>query len=145
MDRIKTGIKGLDNLIEGGIPKGSFVVVTGRPGTGKTILGSQFLANGVTKFKEKGLFISVEQSREEIISQANQFNWDLERMEKEGKLKIITLNAQKLFEMKKVEELEELIKKDHYTRVVIDSITSFVYSSISPSSIAIGADKKLMN
>jgi len=141
MDRIKTGINGFDELMEGGIPKGSFVVVTGGPGTGKTILASQFLANGVTKFNEKGLYISVEQPETEIADQARQFGWDFSTWEKEGKIKVISLDAQKLFELTTINELKQLIQDNHYDRVVIDSITSFVSSPISSSSIANGAER----
>jgi circadian clock protein KaiC len=141
MHRVKTGIDGLDKLIEGGIPKGSFVVVTGGPGTGKTILGSQFLAKGVTDFNEKGLFISVEQPKEEIISQASQFGWDFNEMESRGMLRVVTFNAEELFEMNKLKELRQLLHDDHYDRIVIDSISSFIYSPISHNLIANGLEK----
>lgn len=139
--RTKTGINGFDELIEGGIPKGSFVVVTGGPGTGKTILASQFIANGVTKFNEKCLFISVEQPADEIVSQASQFGWDFNKMENEGKLKIVSLGPQKLFEMKTLDEIKELVQSNHFDRIVIDSITSLVYAPFSTYSIADGADR----
>ncbi|MEF8880086.1 MAG: ATPase domain-containing protein, partial [Candidatus Thermoplasmatota archaeon] len=91
MDRVKTGIDGLDDLVDGGFPKGSFAVVTGGPGTGKTIFGLQFLANGAEKYDENGLFISVEQSTEDVVSQAKQFGWDFDRLENAGKVKIVSL------------------------------------------------------
>jgi len=140
-NRIKTGITGFDELIDGGIPQGSFVVVTGGPGTGKTILASQFLANGVMKYDEKGLFISVEQPSEDIVAQAKQFGWDFDKWENEGKIKIISLDSRKLFELKIIDEIKAMIEENHYDRVVIDSITSFVYSSLTPHSIADGVDR----
>lgn len=141
-ERIKTGIPGFDELVEGGIPKGSFVVLTGGPGTGKTILGLQFLANGITQYNEKGIFISVEQSRAEILSQARQFGWDLEKMEKEKKLRIIIMGTRDLFETSEVEKVISSIKEDHYSRVVIDSITSFIMMPPSPSSVAMSISGK---
>lgn len=140
MERTPTGINGFDELIEGGFPKGSFVVVSGGPGSGKTIFATQFIANGVQKFNQKCLYISAEQTRDEIISQAMQFGWDLEMMERENLLKIFDLDAQRLFEISKIDEIKNLLHTDDYQRIVIDSITSFIYASISPSSIANGLD-----
>ncbi len=141
VERVKTGIKGFDELIQGGLPKGSFTVVSGGPGTGKSILASQFIWEGIIQHHEKGLYISVEQSRNDIINQAYQFGWDFEAMEKEGNLKIIALNSQELFGMQKIKDIKNLIQDGHFDRVVIDSITSFIHAPVSSSSIADGAEK----
>jgi circadian clock protein KaiC len=58
LERISTGVPGLDSLIEGGIPKGSTLMVVGTSGSGKTILCSHFLYDGLTAKEEKGLYIS---------------------------------------------------------------------------------------
>ncbi|MCL5427818.1 MAG: AAA family ATPase [Candidatus Marsarchaeota archaeon] len=134
IERVKTGIPGFDELVEGGIPKGSFVVLTGGPGTGKTILASQFLAGGIAN-GENGIFVSVEQSKEEIIAQAAQFGWDFAKMEKEGKLKIMCLGLSDLFGSATLEIVENAIRDDHYSRVVIDSITSLILTPTSPQTI----------
>lgn len=141
MARVKTGIEEFDELICGGFPKGSFIVVTGGPGTGKSIFASQFLANGIMKYNERCLYISSEQKREEIISQARQFGWNFEQFEKDGKLKIVTLIHQRLFENKQIEEIKYLLEEQHFDRVILDSITSFIYSTVSPSAIADGAER----
>jgi circadian clock protein KaiC len=142
IERVQTGIEGLDKLISGGYPQGSFTVVTGPPGCGKSILAIQFLTEGV-KHQEKCLFLSVEQSRKDIVEQAWQFGWDLEAMEHQGLLKIIALNSAELFDIQKVNEIKRLLQQDHYNRLVIDSITSFVYSPISATSLVDGADRGL--
>jgi circadian clock protein KaiC len=54
MKQVITGIKGLDTLLKGGLPKGSTNLVSGTPGSGKTILSMQFLVNGYLQAKEKG-------------------------------------------------------------------------------------------
>ncbi|OYT58313.1 hypothetical protein B6U70_00935 [Euryarchaeota archaeon ex4484_162] len=140
MDRIKTGIPGLDELIQGGFPRGSFINLAGGPGVGKTIFASQFLAEGI-KNGEKGLFITVEQTADEISAQAKQFGWDFDKWENEGKLKIVSLDPQRLFEIRALDELKILIENNRYDRIVIDSITSFVSSPISPATIADFTDK----
>lgn len=73
LDRISTGIAGLDGLIEGGIPRGFIVLVAGNPGTGKTILTSHFLYAGLQK-GENSIYVSFGESK-------NQF---LENLEKIG-------------------------------------------------------------
>lgn len=143
LKRVKTGIDEFDEIVCGGFPEGSFVVVTGGPGTGKSIFASQFIANGIMKFDERCLYISSEQGREDIISQARMFGWNFEQFEKDGKLKIVSLHNQRLFENKQVEEIKYFLEDNHFDRVVLDSITSFIYSTVSPSSIADGAERGL--
>ncbi len=143
IERIKTGIDGLDNLIDGGFPKGTFAVVTGGPGTGKTIFALQFLANGTQKYGEKGLFITVEQSTEDIVSQAKQFGWDFDQMENAGQIKIVSLIGKQLFEEETMEEIKQLIHENHYDRIVFDSLTSILNAPFSKYSIVDSADRGL--
>lgn len=67
LDRISTGISGLDSLIEGGVPKGYTVLVAGNPGTGKTILTSHFLYEGL-KNGESGLYVSFSESKDSFTT-----------------------------------------------------------------------------
>jgi circadian clock protein KaiC len=143
MDRVKTGINGLDNLIQGGFPKGTFAVVTGGPGTGKTIFAMQFLANGTQKYGGKGLFITVEQNLEDIVSQAKQFGWDFTQMVESDQLKIVSLIGRQLFEEETMDEIKKLIQENHYDRVVFDSITSLLNAPFSKYSILDHADRGL--
>lgn len=140
--RIKTGINGLDEIIQGGFPKGSFVVATGTAGSGKTIFACQFISEGV-KNNEKCLFITAEQTTNEIVDQAKQFGWDFSTWENEGKLNIISLIGRQLFETKAIDEIKELIRDTNYDRIVFDSITSILNAPFSRYSIADGADRGL--
>jgi circadian clock protein KaiC len=135
------GILGFDELIQGGLPKGSFTVVSGGPGTGKSIFASQFICEGIIQHHQKGMYISVEQTRKDIIDQASQFGWDFETMEKEGNLKILALNSQELYGLQGIKDIKELIQNGNYDRIVIDSITSFVHSPVSSTNIANSAEK----
>lgn len=143
MDKIKTGINGFDNLIDGGLPKGSFAVVTGGPGTGKTIFALQFLANGALKYGEKGLFITVEQTIEDVVQQAKQFGWDLNEMENSGKIKIVSLIGKMPFEDETMQEVKFLIKNNKYDRIVFDSLTSLLNAPFSKYHIVDSADRGL--
>lgn len=76
-ERVPTGITGLDHLIEGGLPKGRSILVTGEPGTGKTILALQFLVDGLKK-GEKGIYVTADESPIDVLEQAASLGWDLE-------------------------------------------------------------------
>ncbi|HLC65734.1 MAG TPA: ATPase domain-containing protein [Candidatus Nanoarchaeia archaeon] len=76
MKRIKTGIKGFDELVQGGFPEGSSTLITGSPGTGKSIFGLQYIYNGAIKYKERGLYLTFEQRKTDMMNQAVQFGWD---------------------------------------------------------------------
>ncbi|MEM3648762.1 MAG: ATPase domain-containing protein, partial [Thermoproteota archaeon] len=86
--RLSTGVEGLDSLLQGGIPEGFFVAVTGEPGCGKTILSIHFINRGVEE-GDKCIYVTTEESRESIVRQASQFKMDFQKRVEEGKLIII--------------------------------------------------------
>jgi len=75
IERLSTGVPGFDRLLEGGIPQGFMVALTGEPGTGKTIFSLHFIAEGLKK-GEPCVYVTTEESRDSIIRQAGQFGWD---------------------------------------------------------------------
>lgn len=80
---IQTGIPGFDGLFEHGIPKGSNILITGTPGSGKTIFCLQFLAHQARQGK-KCLYISFEESKERLIEHMNDFGWNADELLKEN-------------------------------------------------------------
>jgi KaiC/GvpD/RAD55 family RecA-like ATPase len=76
-ERVSTGIVGLDPLLEGGFPKGRSILVTGDPGTGKSIFALQFLHEGL-KRGEKVIFVTADETPMDIIEQAASMDWDME-------------------------------------------------------------------
>jgi len=76
-ERTPTGIPGLDHLIEGGLPKSRSILVTGEPGTGKTIFALQFLYDGL-KRGEKGIYVTADESPMDVLEQASSLGWDFE-------------------------------------------------------------------
>jgi len=88
-ERCPTGIAGLDELIEGGFPRGRVILIAGDCGTGKSILGTQFLYNGVVKYDEPGILINLEQSPELYKEDMLAMGFDLNKLEEEGKLLMI--------------------------------------------------------
>lgn len=127
MKKTKTGISGLDNLVGGGFPSDSVVLLSGSPGAGKTILSLQFLVSGCKKYDERGLYVSFEERAEKIRDQASQFGWDLESLEKSGKLKLLTISKLSFGEI--YSKLDSTIKSFRPNRLVIDSLTYFTLSA----------------
>lgn len=89
MTRTKTGIKGFDELVGGGLVSGSTVLLSGGAGAGKTVFGLQFLYNGASKFDEPGVYVTIETRPEELRLEALQFGWDLVELEKNQRITIV--------------------------------------------------------
>ena len=77
LQKCLTGIKGFDEITEGGLPKNRITLVSGGPGAGKTLLGIDFLVNGVMKYKERGVFMSFEETEVELYQDVASLNLDL--------------------------------------------------------------------
>lgn len=89
VDRSPTGIPGLDDLIEGGFPKSRTMLVAGACGTGKSIFSMQFLYNGVTQHQEPGVFVTFDESPENIRSDMLRFGWNLQELERHNLFAIV--------------------------------------------------------
>lgn len=116
--RVKTGIPGFDGLIEGGIPEGFVVVVTGPPGTGKTTFSLQFLHEGV-KNNERCIFFSFEENAEQLINQSIRFGWDFGEYIDKGYLEVFG------FSRFSTEEIMEIINIFKPKRIIFDSLNIF--------------------
>ncbi len=76
IDKVETGIYGLDEMLEGGFPGGYTILISGGPGTGKSTLAMQFLINGIER-GEEGIYITFEERPKDIIRNFSQYGWDL--------------------------------------------------------------------
>ena len=85
IERVPSGIPGLDDMMSGGIPKGRVVLIVGGPGTGKTIMSAQFLVAGIKKYNEAGLFITLDESRDHLTREMATFGWDIPGLERDKK------------------------------------------------------------
>ncbi|MCW9089217.1 MAG: circadian clock protein KaiC [Gammaproteobacteria bacterium] len=83
-----TGIEGLDEITNGGLPSGRPTLICGYAGCGKTLLGMQFLVNGATRFDEPGVFVAFEESREELAQNVASLGYDLPALVKHRQLYI---------------------------------------------------------
>ena len=94
MSLIETGIRGLDEVLGGGFPAQNTLLISGSPGTGKTILGMQFIRNGILIKGEPGVILTFEQFPEMIYRDAASLGWDFRELEKRGQLRVIHTSAQ---------------------------------------------------
>jgi len=134
MDRVRTGIDGLDQLLYGGFLRGDAILVAGAPGTGKTSFGMQYLYNGITEFREPGLFITFEEFPERIYRDAENFGWDFRALEDEGKLKVLFTSPEVLQQdiVRDQGIVSEMIAEIGATRVVVDSISNLQGAAEDP-------------
>lgn len=125
-EMVSTGIEGLDKMLGGGILKNHVVLILGFCGTGKTTFALQFLWKGLSK-GENGVYISLEESPESLISTAATFGWDFLTYIKDKKLAIVKVDTADL--KNAVTNLKEDIPKALRTfnakRVVVDSVSIF--------------------
>lgn len=135
IERLSTGVRGFDELIGGGIPRGFFVAVVGEPGTGKTIFSIHFIAEGV-RLNDKNIYVTTEESRESIIRQASMFGFDFERAIREKKLVVIDAlmgsrdDPWSLSDLDIEELVNKIIEAKKFlgygrARLVIDSMSAF--------------------
>lgn len=141
MNKVPTGINGLDEMLGGGFPSKRCILICGGPGSGKTIFGIQFLYNGATRYNEKGLYVSLDESPTHIREDTAGFGWNLEKLEKKRKLAIIDASpirtipsevkmgelwiGKRDFSMLSlIEIIKTKAKEINAKRIVIDPITS---------------------
>jgi len=140
LERVKTGIKGLDTLLQGGIPKGSSVLLSGGAGTCKTILSMQYIYNGALQFQEPGLFVTVESNAKNIMWNMESFNWDIKKLQEDKLMSIYRLKISPAgAEMGEIDAELEAINKQVQAlgakRLVIDSTTALGILMKNPASI----------
>nr|5JWO_A Chain A, Circadian clock protein kinase KaiC [Thermosynechococcus vestitus BP-1]5JWR_A Chain A, Circadian clock protein kinase KaiC [Thermosynechococcus vestitus BP-1]5JWR_C Chain C, Circadian clock protein kinase KaiC [Thermosynechococcus vestitus BP-1]6X61_A Chain A, Circadian clock protein kinase KaiC [Thermosynechococcus vestitus BP-1]6X61_C Chain C, Circadian clock protein kinase KaiC [Thermosynechococcus vestitus BP-1]6X61_E Chain E, Circadian clock protein kinase KaiC [Thermosynechoc len=130
--KIPTMIEGFDDISHGGLPQGATTLVSGTSGTGKTLFAVQFLYNGITIFNEPGIFVTFEESPQDIIKNALSFGWNLQSLIDQGKLFILDASpdpdGQEVagdFDLSAlIERIQYAIRKYKATRVSIDSVTA---------------------
>jgi len=119
------GIKGLDDMIFGGLLPGTANLIEGAPGTGKTTMAMEFIYNGITQFDEPGLIITFEEFPQQYYHDAMQFGWDFKKLEAKGLLKIVFSDPETT--LKELDSVDgtfiSIIEKMKIKRVVVDSVT----------------------
>lgn len=126
-ERVKTGITGLDIVLEGGFLPGATVLVQGLPGSGKTTLGLQFIYYGATQCDETGLIVSFEEFPTQMLRDARNFGWDFETLIQSEKVRIIASSPQALYHQIRDpnSDLNQMLGQGKIKRVLIDSLSHF--------------------
>lgn len=129
--RVLTGIKGLDCILRGGLIRGNSLLIQGPPGSAKTTLGIQTLVNGINRFNENAILLSMEQYPEQIIRDAKGFGWDLSGGIQENRLRIQTIRPHDLYhsltgeDSQAIVDIREAKESLGAKRILVDSITHF--------------------
>lgn len=127
-DLVKTGIKGFDDIINGGFRRNISILITGSPGVGKTIMALQFVYYGAKDYKENGIFISTEENLNDIRYYAKTLGMDIEKYENNGSIVLAEKSVSTLKGgIVSIEGLLNLIKKNKIKRIALDSIVFFEY------------------
>lgn len=135
MERVKTGIPGLDEMLGGGFLPQTANLVEGAPGTGKTTLGMQFIYHGIVACGEPGLILTFEEFPQQYYRDAASFGWDFRRMEREGRLRVVMTSP----EVSKADleqvggRIERLAREIGAKRVLVDSLSHFERLSEEPA------------
>jgi len=122
--RLSIGIPELDKMMGGGIPEGDSVLVTGASGTGKSVLATQFIAEGIRQ-GEPGIVAVFEERPQAYADRAGSFGLDLESPQKDGMLLILYLRPLDLSVDETMNEILDAVKKIGAKRLVIDSLAGF--------------------
>ena len=135
-----TGIQGLDEITNGGLPKGRPTLVCGGAGSGKTLLAASFLFNGVVRFGEPGVLVTFEETEQELASDLASLGYDLQDLVKQGKLVVDYVRV----ERSEIEEtgeydleglfvrLEHAVRSIGAKRIVLDTIESLFAGLSNP-------------
>jgi len=127
VERVNSGVNGLDGLIEGGFLKGDAILLAGGTGSGKTIFSTQFIFNGATQYGERGVYTTFEEDAKTLKRNMLTFGFELERLEVEGAIRVIDLEALKGQGLgANIEFILGELKETKAERLVIDSLTAFL-------------------
>jgi circadian clock protein KaiC len=134
MDRVTTGIAGLDEMLGGGFLRETANLVEGAPGTGKTTLAMQFIYHGILHANEPGLIITFEEFPQQYYHDAAAFGWDFIDLEKKGLLKVIMTSPEvSRLDLESVGGMiESHVTEMGVRRVVVDSVTHFARLTQDP-------------
>ena len=125
IQRIPTGIPKFDELIEGGFPNNSMILLVGYPGAGKTTFSAQFIYNGAMKNRAKGVYVCFAETKDTFLRNMLRFGWDFERLEQEGRIAILDLSVTREVGLQKnLDLIMETMTTLNASRLVLDSFTA---------------------
>jgi len=126
-EKTKSGVPGLDEALHGGFPKGSVILISGGPGTGKSILMNQFLVNGASQFKEPGVLVSMEETLTSTIRNMKQFGWDLQELMDKGLIALVDASPMIQNERVVLKPEHPVLGREEFT---MESLLSLIHREI---------------
>ncbi|MDH5438327.1 MAG: AAA family ATPase [Candidatus Bathyarchaeota archaeon] len=127
VERIRSGVEGLDRLVEGGFLRGDVILLAGNTGSGKTIFSMEFICKGATQYGEKGVFVTFEEDAETLKRNILELGFDLEKLEREGLIRVLDLEAIKGSGLSaNIDFILDALREMKAKRLVIDSLTAFL-------------------
>lgn len=123
-ERLSTGLSNIDELMGGGIPRGTVTMISGAAGTGKTILALHFIHDGL-KDGEPALYVTFEGNPCQIIHTASRFGMDFQHFYDNGSLQFLHVSPMELDVDEHLYRIQEIVRNSSIKRLVIDSISSF--------------------
>ena len=130
LEKCPTGIAGLDDITEGGLPKGRPTLVCGGAGSGKTLLAMEFIVRGITEHDEPGVFMAFEETAEDLAKNVASLGFDVNGLIARKKVAIDYVHIERA-EIEETGEydleglfvrLDSMIKQVRAKRVVLDSV-----------------------
>jgi circadian clock protein KaiC len=127
VERVPSGIDGLDKLIEGGFVKDSTIMVRGGTGTGKTLFCLQYLYNGVAKYDEAGVYLSFSESESIVCQHAARFGWDLKKLNNRDKFVVARYEPHEVANIMAQGggTIRDIVEELDAKRLVVDSLTAY--------------------
>jgi len=133
VQRVSTGIPGLDGLIEGGFPTDSLILLVGCPGAGKSTLAAQFLYTGATMHGERGAYVCFAETKRVFLRNILRFGWDFELLERDERVSVLDLSTTKEAGLQQnINEMLETITNLKVNRLVLDSFTAISMGQKEP-------------
>jgi circadian clock protein KaiC len=128
-EKASTGVNELDDVLGGGFPRGSVILLSGNPGAGKTILATQFLYDGALMHGEKGVYVSYGEKREDYLRNMLTLGMDIKALEQKGLFSFLDFMVMTEPGMRAtIQTMLEKISKIGAKRVVVDSISVILQS-----------------
>lgn len=141
--KVSTGVPGLDEILGGGLPAGRVILILGGPGTGKTILATQFIVDGLNR-GEGGVFVSLDEAKFHYYSEMSKFGWDLEKYERDkmfsfldaspirhlpGEVKVgkLTIGRRDFSMLSLIEGIKSAVKDVSAKRLAVDPLASLIF------------------
>jgi circadian clock protein KaiC len=134
VERVTTGIAGLDDMLRGGLLRGSATLVEGAPGTGKSTLGMQFIHHGAAEADEPGLILTFETFPRQYYRDADNFGWDFKALEAADKLRVVMTSPEvSRADLQHVNgQIEDMAQQIGARRVLVDSLSHFERLAADP-------------